>query len=100
MKKEQEWSEEIEDIIEEYKEAFPKDFYLWSEFGFWIEKLAELQKQARKDVFYEMEESMKLIKKKRYSDILPQLFRKNPLFGKDYTKKKPIFERVKLLKSN
>ena len=33
----------IEEIKEEYKKAFPKDFYEWSEYGFWLEKFQSLQ---------------------------------------------------------
>ncbi len=39
----------IQKIDEEYKKTFPKDFYLWSERGFWLQKIKELlQKQSKR----------------------------------------------------
>ena len=34
--------EKIAEIKKEYETAFPKEFYNWSEYGFWLEKLSDI----------------------------------------------------------
>lgn len=34
--------QKIAEIKKEYEEAFPKDFYNWSEYGFWVDKLSNI----------------------------------------------------------
>ena len=52
--------QKIEEIKEEYKKEFPKDFYAWSEYGFWLEKLRSLQsaheEEMRGDVISKIDE--------------------------------------------
>jgi hypothetical protein len=40
-----------ERVIREYKKAFPKDFYLWSELGWWIKTLHQAVLEAKKESY-------------------------------------------------
>jgi hypothetical protein len=57
-------SEIIEKIKKEFKKAFPKDFYLWSEYGFWlakIEKALTLKDEQAKERMKELIEAIPMI---------------------------------------
>ena len=54
----------IKEVDKKYKEAFPRDFYLWSERGFWLTKLDESLSQQKQEIIKEIEK-LKIIQGKR-----------------------------------
>ena len=58
----------IEEIDAEYKKAFPRDFYLWSERGFWIFALQGALKKQR-EALPSVKEISKIIMESRIKDL-------------------------------